>query len=104
MLFDKRNRNSDEPLNTEESGELKKVPGQLSWVASQTRPDLSFDTLELNIMKNKLTVEQVSRADKAIRMLKRSKTDLVYPRLSSFNQFQLEVFSVLHGEIYLIRC
>ena len=93
MLFDKRNRNSDESLSTEESRKLKKVAGQLSWVASQTRPDLSFDALELNIMKNKLTVEQVSRANKAIRMLKRSKTVLVYPRLGSFNQFQLKVFS-----------
>ena len=44
-------------------------------------------------MKNKLTVEQVSRANKAIRMLKRSKTVLVYLRLGSFNQFQLKVFS-----------
>ena len=75
LLFDKRNRNSDEPLSIEESRELKKVAGQVSWVASQTRSDLSFDGLELNIMKNKLTVEQVSRANKAIRMLKRSKTD-----------------------------
>ena len=93
MLFDKRNRNSDESLSTEESRELKKVAGQLSWVASQTRPDLSFDALELNIMKNTLTMEQVSRANKAICMLKRSKTVLVYPRLGSFNQFQLKVFS-----------
>ena len=44
-------------------------------------------------MKNKLTVEQVSRASKAISILKRSKTDLVYPRLGSFDQFQLKVFS-----------
>ena len=93
MLVDKRSRNSDESLSTEESRKLKKVAGQLSWVASQTRPDLSFDALELNITKNKLTVEQVSRANKAIRMLKRSKTVLVYPRLGSFNQFQLKVFS-----------
>ena len=71
MLFDKRNRSSDEPLSTEESKELKKVAGQLGWVAFQARPDLSFDALELNIMKNKLIVEQVSRAtgNKAIRML-----------------------------------
>ena len=96
MLFDKKkqkSRNSDERFSTEESGELKKVAGQLSWVASQTRPDLSFDHLELNIMKYKLIVEQVSRANKAIHMLKRSKTDLVYPRHGSLNQFQLKVFS-----------
>ena len=72
MLFDKTNRNSNESLSTEESRKLKKVAGQLSWVASQTRPDLSFDALELNIMKNKLTVEQVSRVNKAIRMLNTS--------------------------------
>ena len=89
MLFDKSNKKSHEPLSTEESRELKKVAGQLSWVGSQTRPNISFDALELNIMKNKLTVEQVSRANKAIRMLKRSKTDLVYPRLGALNQFQL---------------
>ena len=83
MLFDKRNRNSDEPLSTAESRELKKVAGQLSWMASQTRPDLSFDALELNIIKNKLTVRQVSRANKAIHMLKRSKTGLVYASLGN---------------------
>ena len=44
-------------------------------------------------MKNKLTMEQVSRPNKATYMLKRSKTDSVYPRLGSFNQFQLKVFS-----------
>ena len=53
LLFEKGNRNSDELLSTEESRGLKEVTGQLSWVASQTRPDLSFDALELN-MKNKL--------------------------------------------------
>ena len=79
MLFDKRNRNSDEPLSTEESRELKTVAGQLSWVASQTRLDLSFDALELNIMKNKLTMEQVSRANKAIRMLNPIQARLFLP-------------------------
>ena len=101
MLFDKRNRNSDEPLSAEESRVHKKVAGQLSWVASQTRPDLSFRPLELNIMKNKLTVEQVSRANKAIRMLKRSKTDLIYPRLGSFNQLPDKVPSARGHSVFL---
>ena len=64
----------------------------LSFSPHINRPDLSFDALELNIVKNKLTVEQVSRANKAIHMLKRSKTDLVYQRLCSFNQFQRKLF------------
>ena len=104
MLFDKRNRNSDEPLSTEESRELKKVAGQLSRLASQTRPDLSFYALELNIMKKKLTVKQVSRANKAICMLKRSKTDLVYQNLVYSTSFTSRCLVMLHGEIYLIRC
>ena len=73
MLFDKRNRNADEPLNMRESRELKAVAGQLSCLASQTRPDVSFDALELNIIKNKSTEEKANRAKKAVRMLKRSK-------------------------------
>ena len=101
MLFDKRNRTSDEPFSTEESRKLKKVAEQLSWVASQTRSDLSFDALELNIMKNKLTVEQVSRAFVCLREAKLTwfTQDLVHS-----TSFSSRCLVMPHGEIYLIRC
>ena len=35
-------------LTTEEIVELRSVVGQANWVASQTRPDLCFDVLELS--------------------------------------------------------
>ena len=36
-------------LNQEEISELRAVIGQMSWVATSTRPDINFDVLELSM-------------------------------------------------------
>ena len=47
------NRSNDEKLTNEELSQLRSISGQISWVASQTRPDVSFDSCKIaNYGKN----------------------------------------------------
>ena len=42
-------RSNDAKLDKQELTELRSITGQVHWVSSQTRPDISFDALELSI-------------------------------------------------------
>ena len=53
-------------LNQEEISELRAVIGQLSWVATSTRPDISFDVLELSMAIKHPLVEHIIKANKLI--------------------------------------
>ena len=77
------------PLNATEIDELKSLVGQLNWTATQTRPDLSYEVLELSIMKNHPQVDHLLRASKAVRKLKREENSILYPRLRSSKDMEL---------------
>ena len=51
----------DKGINT-----LQKAIGQLSWLASQTRPDLAFGTLRLSIIQRESSYEDLKEANKLL--------------------------------------
>ena len=79
------------PLNATEIDELKSLVGQLNWTVTQTRPDLSYEVLELSIMKNHPQVDHLLRANKAVRKLKREENSILYPRLGSFEDMEVNI-------------
>ena len=78
-------------LNEEEKAELKRLSGQMMWVTSQTRPDLSFETCIMSNAGNHLTVKTIHEANKAVRKLKPKRVDLRFPNLG--NPSKLKVIS-----------
>ena len=80
------------PLNATEIDELKSLVGQLNWTATQTRPDLSYEVLELSIMKNHPHVDHLLKANKAVRKLKREENSILYPRLGSFENVEVNIY------------
>ena len=80
------------PLNATEIDELKSLVGQLNWTATQTRPDLSYEVLELSIMKNHPQVDHLLRASKAVKKLKREENSMLYPRLGSFEDMEVIIY------------
>ena len=65
------------------------------WAACQTRPDLSFDSLELSMEKIQATVNTMKKANKAIRKLKNFKTKdlgIFFPRLGRKESLKLLVY------------
>ena len=71
----------DEVLTSEEKTKLKKLSGQMLWVSSQTRPDLSYETCIMSNTGNKPTMKMIHDANKALTKLKSKKVKIKFPML-----------------------
>ena len=80
------------PLNEDEAEALKSLAGQINWLATQTRPDLSYDALELNMCKKQPTVENIVRANKTVRQAQQN-THVSFPDLGNKEDLYLCVYS-----------
>ena len=71
-------RSNDAPLEKHELTQLSSITGQINWISSQTRPDLSFDALELSIERNNATVSTMKRAKKIVRKAKETDSKILF--------------------------
>ena len=70
----------DRELNPVEKTKLRQVSGQLNWLATQSRPDLSYDNCILGTSISRATVQDVYRANKALRKAKGQWLSLRFPK------------------------
>ena len=70
----------NDPLTAKESQQLKAVAGQLNWVSSQTRPDISFDSCQVSVSCKDATIEDLFKANKSVKKLKSEHVSLQYPK------------------------
>ena len=84
-----RRMHKNDMINTAEEKQLRTLIGQLNWIASQTRPDLSYDVLQLSVKVNKATVETLILANKIVRKLKSQKSYIVFPKLNTVTKLIL---------------
>ena len=80
-------------FTTNERKQMMTVAGQLNWLATQTRPDLSYDALELNMSKKQPTIENLIRANKAIRQAKQKGSGILFSKLGNSKSLTIKVFS-----------
>jgi transposase InsO family protein len=85
-------RKTDE-LNKEETKRLRETIGQANWVATQSRPDLSYDVLELSVAMKQPKVEHISQANKMVRKMKCDRCKVVFPRLGNVNNIRIAMYS-----------
>ncbi len=91
-ISDERKKQIEDILSEEESQTLRSVCGQLLWVTSQTRPDIAFDSCQVNNYGKEPTIRNVMEANKAIKKLKSDKVKLVYPSLGDPDQMKVVVY------------
>ena len=65
-------------LNSKKVRLLREISGQLLWISSQTRPDLSFDTLELSTLRNQATTRTLKRCAKVIKKAKQHTSQILF--------------------------
>ena len=73
------------PITEEERSELRAAHGKLSWLATQTRPDLSYDVCDLTTSLKHGTVELIQKTNKVIKKAKYNRVFLHYPKLNLKN-------------------
>ena len=64
-------------LTKEERADLKRLSGQMLWVTSQTRPDLSFETCRMSNIGKDPKVNILNVTNKALSKLKRDKRKII---------------------------
>ena len=86
---------------------LEKTTGQLSWLASQTRPDLSYDAFHLSTRLNKATYRDALEASKATKKALNNSVRLKFSRLGNIEDLKLEIYPVAslgNAESNLLTC
>ena len=78
-----------DPLTAKESQQLKAVAGQLNWISSQTRPDISFDCCQVSVSCKDATIEDLFKANQNVKKLKSEHVSLQYPNLGSLKEARI---------------
>ena len=66
--------------------------GQLHWIASQSRPDLCFDVLDLATVCDLSDLKLKTKINKVVRKAKNNQYKLIYPSLESSEGLELLLF------------
>ena len=66
-------------LESGENSELKRLIGQINWVSTQSRPDISFENCMLGGRVAKAIVADVHQANKVVRKIRGQTLDLMFP-------------------------
>lgn len=86
-ISQKKGQRKDMNLNEDEMHRYRSVVGQLNWIGTQTRPDISFDVCSLSMRFGKCTIGNLMDANKVIKRVKTDQIRLFFP--------------VLTGDVYL---
>ena len=81
-----------ELANEKEQTEFHALCEQLNGVASQSRPDVAFDVYELNTKFDKVTDDEIHKANKVVKRLKYEQISLKYSLKGDLKEAKLLTF------------
>ena len=88
-----RKIDKDSAINFDEKQQLRSTIGQLNWVSTQTRPDITFDTCEVSVRLKDATIRDIIKVNKIIRKLKAEKVSLKFSDMGNLTPIKLVSFS-----------
>ena len=83
----------DSPMSDAEISQCRSALGKLNWLATQTRPDLSFQVSELSSALRTRQIGVIYDINKAIRKAKKEPSQIVIPRMSDLNKCKFVTYS-----------
>lgn len=86
-------RNLKDTISTTEITEIRQVIGQLNWLATQTRPDLSYDVSELSSILKQQNVECIKQANRVVKKAKKEKSQIDIPDLGNLKHLKIVAYS-----------
>ena len=81
-------------LKNDEIRSLRALTCQLNWVATQIRPDVSYDVLDFSMKLQKHpTIEDLLTANKTVKKLKVDQNSgIFFPEIGDFEDLKIDVF------------
>ena len=79
--------------NKEERERFRSLVGQLGWLCTNSRPNLSYSVLELSCKVNNPKVEDLFEANKCLRKACMFVTSIYFPGLGDSSRYRLVVYS-----------
>ena len=88
-----RRMNKSGALNRSEQTQFRHMVGQINWAAQQTRPDLVFEVMEMSMKLKHPEVQELIRANKAIKKLQSTDVSLFFPILGDIQKWYILTMS-----------
>ena len=80
-------------MTKDEISKCRSVIGKLNWLATQTRPDLSFQISELTSELREGQVKSIHNINRAVRKAKRESSQLVIPQMMDLSMCKIVTYS-----------
>ena len=78
---------------TDEKQKMQSVVGQLNWLSTQTRPDISFDICDMSSKLSCATVDDLLYLNKVIKKVKNQEVTLKFSKLIDLSTLAVECYS-----------
>ena len=91
-ISESRRQQKHEPLTSLEQSQLKSMIGKANWLATMTRPDISFQVCFIGSSQEDATVNNILCMNKLIRHIKATPVSILFPNLDMKNIY-LVVYS-----------
>ena len=88
-----RKENPDSLLTPEEKSDLKQLAGQMIWAASQTRPDVAYETCQMANTGKNPTVRMLVDANRAVSKLKKNNVSITFKKIGAPSDLEVEVYT-----------
>ena len=90
----------DEYCNKVEFDQYRGLVGQLGWLCTNSRPDISFDVLELSCKNSQPKIEDIIQANKCLRKVGTTESSIKFPDLGNLQNSELVVYTdASHGNL-----
>ena len=77
-----RSKEKNDTLSRSEQKQYMKIVGQLNWASQQTRPDITFEVMELSMKFKHPHVADMLRANKAVKKIQTTDSKIMFPKLN----------------------
>ena len=82
-----------DPCNEDEIKKFRSLVGQINWLSTQSRPDVSYDALELSCNMGNTRVEHIIQANKCLKKMSMSESFISFPKLGDLQKVKLVTLS-----------
>lgn len=84
-----RAKNKHSELSEEERTSLRKMAGVLNWIVRGSRPDLSFELIDMSTKFKAGKVEDLIKITKLLLMVKEKKAEILFPNIGDHKHWSL---------------